>query len=142
MTAHTETCEACGQTVEGEIYHLGFSDMAALYCSSCPRVLLLKDWTLLDRNGIKSPNLMAHDPGFQPYDRHLLSYFEQIEALFRPCQCGGHYRYMNSPRCPHCNGLLRGDCYEDKPILKERDCYVFVTASSVDDHECLRANVA
>jgi hypothetical protein len=40
---------------------------------------------------------------------------------------------MNPPRCARCRGLLRGDVYEDKPILKLNDGYVFVTVGSVKD---------
>lgn len=142
MTAHTAKCQTCGRKVSGEIYHLGFSDMDALYCSSCPRVLLFKDHSLLDRFGIKWPHLKAHDPGFQFYNRHLLPVFERIESLFKPCQCGGRYAYMNPPRCPKCNGLLRGDLYEDKPILKQNDGYVFVTVGCVDDLQQLKPEYA
>ena len=137
MTAHTAKCRNCGEDVSGEIYHLGFSDMQALYCSSCPKVLLLKDFSLLERNNIKWPNLRACDPEFQYFERHLFPVFKQIEKLFRPCSCGGHYGYMNPPRCPKCAGLFLGDVYEDKPVLKSRDKYVFVTVGSVDDVEQL-----
>ncbi|WP_139351688.1 hypothetical protein [Rhodanobacter sp. C06] len=138
MTAQIIVCQACNAEVHGEIYHLGFCDMQALYCSSCPKVLLLKDRELLPSNGISWPNLTAADPGFEFYDRHLLPVYASIEALFDPCECGGRYLYMAPPHCPKCGGLLRGDCYEDKPILKERDGYVFVSAGSVTDHEQLK----
>jgi hypothetical protein len=138
MTAHTAPCQACGERILGEIFHLGFSDMDALYCSSCPSVLLLKDGRILERHGITWPDVDASKPGFQFYCRHLLPVFAQIEALFRPCACGGHYGFMNPPRCPQCLGLLRGDVYEDKPILKLNDGYVFVTVGSVDDRTQLR----
>jgi len=131
MTKHTVKCQSCSAEVVGELYHAGFSDMEGLYCSSCPRVLLLKDWHLLEQRGIRLPP----EGSFQYYNRHMLSYYAQVEALFRQCQCGGHYGYMNSPRCPVCSGLLRGDSYEDKPILKQQDGFVFVTTGSVDDHE-------
>lgn len=138
MTEHTAKCEACGESVSGEIYHLGFSDMEALYCSSCPKVLLMKDHNLLESVGIKWLNLEPGDAGWQEYGRHVLPVYEKIENLFNPCECGGVYRYMNPPRCPRCQGLLRGDMYEDKPVLKNRDGYVFVTTGSVDDVEQLK----
>ena len=93
---------------------------------------------MLERNNIKWPNLRACDPGFQYFDRHLFPVFKQIEDLFRPCSCGGHYGYMNPLRCPKCDGLFLGDIYEDKPVLKTRDKYVFVTIGSVDDVEQLK----
>lgn len=133
MTAHTTKCQTCGEAISGEIYHLGFSNMEALYCSSCPRVLLLKTPGLLERFHLTYPPLNADKPGFQPYLRHLLPFFAEVETLFSPCQCGGRYGYMNPPRCPKCNGLLRGNAYEDKPISKLNDGYVFVTLGSVDD---------
>jgi len=133
MSAHAAVCQACHREVQGEIFHLGFSDMDALYCSKCPKVLLLKDWRLPQRRGILPPT----EREFQYYSRQWLPYYAKVEALFRPCACGGHYGYMNPPRCPLCNGLLRGDCYEDKPILKQRDGYVFVCAGSVNDSEQL-----
>ena len=133
MSTHVATCSACGQAVAGKLYHFGFSSMRALYCSDCPRVLLLKHWDILNRHGIVWPGLEAGSPGFERYCRHLLPVFARIEELFSPCACGGHYRYMNPPRCPQCRGLLRGDLYEDKPILKLNDGYVFVTVGAVGD---------
>ena len=139
MTRHSADCRACGETVSGDIYHQGFADMDALYCSSCPKVLLVQDRrALLGRFAISWPALEAHSPGFEIYCRHLMPAFERLEALFEPCTCGGHYRYMNPPRCPGCNGLLRGDLYEDKPISKINDLYVFATAGVVYDAEQLR----
>ncbi len=135
MNTHTETCDSCGASVNGETYHRGFSQMEALYCSKCPRVLLLKDWELLKRHGIEFPSLDISAPGSQSYCRHVLPTFRRIEALFRPCQCGGRYGYLNPPRCPMCAGLLRGDTYEDKPILNFNDGYVFISIGSVDDRD-------
>jgi hypothetical protein len=137
MTEHVTNCRSCGAAVSGEVYHLGFSQMDALYCSTCPRVLLLKDRSLLERRGISFPSLDISSAGAQPYCRHVLPTFAQIEALFDPCQCGGHFKYMNPPRCPKCFGLLLGDIYEDKPILKFNDGYVFVTAGSIDEEAAL-----
>jgi len=142
MSKHVGTCEACGQAVSGELYHLGFSNMQALYCSNCPSVLLLKHWDILERHGIVWPSLETASPGFEHYCRHLLPVFARIEELFSPCACGGHYRYMNSPRCPRCRGLLRGDVYEDKPILKLNDGYVFATTGAVADLAQLRRHDA
>jgi hypothetical protein len=138
MSTYVVRCEACGKDIEGEIHHLGFSNMDALYCSSCPRVLFLKTPGLLERFGIKRPGMGQAQPGFLPFLRHLLPFYEKVEALFLPCECGGHYRYMNSPRCPKCNGLLRGDLYGDKPIAKVTDGYALVTVGAVDDVDKLR----
>ncbi len=135
MVTDKVICQSCNAEVEGVTYHLGFSNMDALYCSSCPRVLLLKDWNLLAENGITRPG----QDEFQFYNRHVLPFYARIEALFRPCVCGGRYRYMNPPRCPLCNGLLRGNCYEDKPVLKQRDYHVFICGGSVEDRAWLKS---
>ncbi len=142
MTAHTTKCEACGESVSGEVYYRGFSNMEALYCSSCPRVLLLTANTPIEHLGIACPSLQPHHPDFQFYCRHLLPYFAKIEDLFQPCECGGRYGYMNPPRCPKCNGLLRGDLYEDKPILKLNDLYAFVSVGSVDGNQQIKPEYA
>jgi hypothetical protein len=127
MTAYSVKCQACGNEITGESYHPGFRDMDALYCSSCPGVLLLKDRNLPGRFGIRWPDLQVHDPGFRSCERHLLPVFGKIEVLFQSCACGGHYGYLNPPRCPDCDGLLRGGLYADTPVLKRNDRYVFVT---------------
>lgn len=139
MSTYVVECQACGEDVAGEIHHLAFTNMEALYCSSCPRVLLLKTPSLLERFKIVRPPLEKSKPGFLPYLRHLLPFYEKVEALFLPCECGGHYGYMNPPRCPKCNGLLRGDLYGDKPIAKATDGYALVTLGSVDDISHLKA---
>ena len=137
MTKETATCQSCGKDIAGEIYHLGFSNMEALYCSSCPKVLLLSDFELIENRNIIWPHLKANDEGWQYYDRHLLPVYSQIEKLFKDCNCGGRFGFMNPPRCPKCSDLLRGNCYEDKPILKQRDRYIFVCGGSVTDKEQL-----
>lgn len=133
MSTYVVTCQACGADVAGEIHHLGASNMEALYCSACPRVLFLKTPGLLERFDIVRPPVVKSYAGFQPYLRHLLPFYAKVEALFLPCECGGHYGFMNAPRCPKCNGLLRGDCYGDRPIAKVTDGYALVTVGCVDD---------
>ncbi|HEX8988384.1 MAG TPA: hypothetical protein VF816_10510 [Rhodocyclaceae bacterium] len=132
MSAYVVQCQACGASIEAELRHLAAGDMDALYCSSCPKVLLART-SLLERFGLVRPPLGHLHPGFLPYLRHLLPYYAKVEALFRPCDCGGHFGFMNSPRCPKCNGLLRGDLYGDKPIAKVTDGYAIVSAGAVDD---------
>lgn len=139
MGTHIVQCQACGESVSGEIHHLAFANMEALYCSSCPRVLLLKTPGILERFGIVRPPLGHQYPGFLPYLRHLLPFFAKVEALFAPCQCGGHYGFMNPPRCPKCNGLLRGDLYGDKPLAKVTDGYALVTLEAVDAERQLKS---
>jgi hypothetical protein len=137
MTAHSVTCKCCSSLVRGELFHLGFSDMDCMYCDSCPRVLLLKDHTLADRNGIHWPNLQPGAPGWEYYDRHLLPYYARLEALFKPCSCGGTFRVSAAPRCPSCNASLLGAAPEaDKPSTWRKG-HVFVSVGCFDDIEWL-----
>lgn len=137
MTVHSVACKCCGAVVEGELYHLGFSDMGCMYCDSCPRVMLLKDHTLAARNGINRPQLQAGDPGWEYYDRHLLPYYAQFEALFKSCTCGGRFRVSAAPRCPLCNGPILGISPEaDKPSTWHKG-HVFVTVGALTDAEWL-----
>jgi len=138
MTKHSVTCKKCNETVQGELYHLGFSDMDCMYCDSCPRALLLKDHTLAQRCGIEWPNLQPGDKGWEYYNRHLLPVYARFEALFLPCECGGTYRAGAPPRCPKCNEYL-GDGVPDfdKPSTWLKG-HVFVTAGAVTDRDHLR----
>lgn len=137
MTSHSLTCKCCDTEVQGELYHLGFSDMDCMYCDSCPSVLLLKEQMLATKNGIEWPNLQPGDLGWEYYNRYLLPYYARFEALFKPCRCGGHYRASAAPRCPKCNGLLAEYAPPtDKPSLWQKG-HVFVTVGSVTDSEWL-----
>lgn len=139
MTAHSVICKSCEARIEGELYHLGFSDMDCMYCDSCPRVLLLKDYTLAERHGIKWPQLQPGDPGWEFYNRHLLPYYARFEALFKPCVCGGHFRASAAPRCPSCNGFLFGVAPPaDQPSTWHKG-HVFITLGSFTDTEWLNA---
>lgn len=138
MTKHTQACESCGVSIEGELYHLGLSNMSCMYCDSCPSVLLIKDGDLASRHGIERPYLRAGDEGWEYYDRHLLPFYERYEALFKPCSCGGRYHAYALPRCPECNGYILGGTPEpDKPIAWLRR-HVFITTGSVTDSEHVR----
>jgi hypothetical protein len=95
--------------------------------------------SIIEEAGILWPNLQAGDKGWEPWNRHLLPIFEEIEALFIKCTCGGSFRYMNPPRCPKCNEFLDGHGYEDKPILRERSKYVFVSVDSIDDVDAIKS---
>ena len=61
MTKESTKCQSCGKKIKGEIYHPGFSNMEALYCSARPMVLLRSDFQLLETNGIKRPILKERD---------------------------------------------------------------------------------
>jgi hypothetical protein len=127
MTKHTQICAVCSATVSCVIHHLGFSDMDAVYCSMCPKVLLLDD---RPKNDTQFPNLVAGDEGWKEFDRHLLPYFLETEKQFPLCSCGGSFKFMNPPRCPKCFGFILGEEYEDKPI-KRNNGYVYITKGSI-----------
>ncbi len=111
--------------------------MSCMYCDSCPKVLLLKDGSILKKNGIKFPQLQPSDEGWEFYDRHLIPTYEKIEALFNPCSCGGRFRAWAVPRCSICNDYIFGSAPElDKPINWSSK-HVFVTVSSFIDNEHL-----
>lgn len=141
MARHVQTCRSCGEDVEGELYHLGFSDFDCMYCDSCPRVLLLRDHDLAKRNGIEWPNLKPEDAGWEPWNQHLLPVYKKIEDLFRPCLCGGRFRFMAPPRCPMCNEHIFGKGYEDKPIARQNEGYAFITIGSVCDKDQIGRDV-
>ncbi|HDY99556.1 MAG TPA: hypothetical protein ENH72_13850 [Pseudomonas sabulinigri] len=132
MTEHVQKCGACGEEVKGELYHLGFSDMDAVYCWDCPNVLLIKDHDFFEKNGITFPHLMPGDKGWQEYNKHMLPYYKEAEKLFPGCGCGGSFRFMAPPRCPKCNDYLAGKDkdYGGKPYYRYHK-YVFVTVGSV-----------
>ena len=130
MTKHTLICQSCNSEIAGEIYHLGFSNMEAIYCTNCPNVLLIKDLNFYNKNGIKILNLKAGDKGWQAYDRHLLPYFKKVESLFPDCSCGGKFEYMAAPRCPNCNEYIMGNGYDDKPIYRNIR-HVFISKESI-----------
>ena len=143
MTKHIQNCISCGRDSEGELYHLGFSDMGCMYCDSCPSVLLLKDHSLAKRNGIEWPNLSPGDEGWEYYNRHLIPVYQSFEKLFKPCHCGGVYKAYALPRCSKCNGYIFGGNPEpDKPINWQNRRHVFVATNSVVDKEQVRENVA
>jgi hypothetical protein len=111
-------------------YHVGFSDIVQLYCATCEGVLLVDLYhpALSDLHSWAEQN--AKGFGFAPADL-----WREFEARFRPCPCGGRFAYLNPPRCPHCRGLLRGDCYAGEPTRKVQDGYVFVPGASFTGRE-------
>uniref|UniRef100_UPI001E5733D3 hypothetical protein n=1 Tax=Marinimicrobium alkaliphilum TaxID=2202654 RepID=UPI001E5733D3 len=142
MTKHIQECKSCGQKSEGELYHLGFSDMDCMYCDSCPRVLLLKDRDFLKKKGIVWPSLLPGDEGWEHYNRHLFPLYEKLESLFKPCECGGRFRAWAVARCSQCNDYLFGVAPEpDKPSMWHSK-YVFVTVGSYNDIEQLNGKFA
>lgn len=130
MTKHTQECEKCKKSIDGEIYHLGFSNIEAVYCSSCPNVLLIEDQDFFSNNGVDFPNLVAGDKGWQEYNKHLLPYYKKAEKLFPKCECGGSFQFMAPPRCANCNEYLSGNGYDNKPYYRNHK-YVFVSKNSV-----------
>ena len=129
MTHHIQQCKSCDTEVQGELYHLGFSDMEALYCERCPNVLLIKDPDFYRRIGVSPPNLSAGDEGWLEYNRHLLPFFGQVESHLPTCSCGGCFRYMAAPRCAACNDYIFAQPYSEPIDRSVR--HVFVSKDSV-----------
>jgi hypothetical protein len=115
-----------------------------MYCDSCPNVLLLKNHKIFEDREIKFPNLLPSDEGWQSYEKHLLPIYSKVESLFKPCDCGGHFRAWANPRCPVCNDFLLGEETEpDKPSKwVSRSSYVFIATNSYDDEQYLVGNGA
>jgi hypothetical protein len=113
-------CVTCGTAIPCGSFHTGFSDMDVLCCSKCERALLMSRW-----DTFLSPE-SSEMPAFEEYNRYYIPGWKRIEELLKPCPCGGRFAFLNSPRCPLCHGLLCGDMYEDKPILKEVDRYPII----------------
>ena len=97
--------------------------MDAVYCASCPNVLLLKD-------RMNFPSLMAGDNGWQEYDKHLLPYFAEAEKTFPKCICGSTFKFMAVPKCPKCKGSLIAKSYDNKPSYRIQS-YAFVSTGSI-----------
>jgi hypothetical protein len=126
-------CQSCGNYIKGKSYHLGFSNLIDFYCSNCEAVLLIGTYDLK----LESFQKLKERP-FETFNRHEIPYWDQIATFFTNCECGGNFAYLNPPRCPKCKGLLRGNCYEDKPILKDRDGYVFVCGKSYSGKDLIK----
>jgi hypothetical protein len=126
-------CQSCGSYIQGNSYHLGFSNLDAFYCSKCEAALLIEGYHL----NLEHLQAVKQKP-FEYFNRHEIPYWNQVATLFSKCECGGDFAYLNPPRCPKCKGFLRGNCYEDKPILKQRDGYVFVCGKSYSSKDLIK----
>jgi hypothetical protein len=104
-----------------------------LYCSKCERVLVL-DQRDLNLSDISE----KYPPPFDVYSRGQIAYWSDIESLFNDCPCGGHFSFLNSPRCPVCKGLIQGEIYHGKPYVRKQDLRVIVTGGYSVPKELLR----
>jgi hypothetical protein len=134
-TRRTLICQSCSHPVECDSFNTGMSMTDILYCSQCESTLLLQ-WARL-------PPSLAHlfsppTSGWLEFNRHLIPYWNEVESHLNPCDCGGIYAFLNSPRCPHCRQLLLGDLYQDKPILKELDRYPLIPGPTISSERKLR----
>ena len=91
----TMQCPACHANLRDLVkgpYHSGFSNVAALYCDTCAKTLVI---------GSYDPKYQALTPGKQPW---CLSEDEKlrVENHIKPCSCGGRFRFGAFPRCPVC----------------------------------------
>lgn len=125
-------CINCGRFVRARSYHLGFSDLLALYCSSCEGVLLVG--TDVDYRDLLPPRDRLSQGDYGSWE---LPYWQTIERLFAPCPCGGSFGYLNPPRCPHCHAPIAGDVFAGKVALKQRERYCFLSGKQVDGANAL-----
>jgi hypothetical protein len=113
-------CQSCGTLVPFKAYHIGFSSFYPLYCDSCPDVLLLEDY-------LRFPYGSCTNSPSENAGKNWLPGIHKVDSTLPKCKCGGSFAYMNPPRCPHCLGLVQGDLYAGKPVMKGRDRYTFVS---------------
>ncbi len=109
-------CLSCFKKVKFNVYHGGFSNKLAIYCSGCPCVLYIEDFSKLPNTHNKPTN-----SGYSEY----ISEFENFDKTLPKCKCGGEFKYLNNPKCPQCKGEFFGDIYKGKPIYKMRDFNLF-----------------
>lgn len=133
MNPTDTTCLDCQRSIPAKLLHLGFSDTLALYCSRCEAVLLIDLFNTNLRDLFPPRQIPQGDYGVWE-----IPYWEKIEALFHACPCGGHFGYLNPPRCPACKGFIVGNLYEGKPAKKAIDGYAYVTGLAYTAEEMLK----
>lgn len=81
-------CDRCSKSFRVQSFHAGFGDVAYLYCSNRPHVLIV------DQGVADAPPLL------QEADLEAVARFES--RLPSCASCGGSFEYLNPFRCPHC----------------------------------------
>jgi hypothetical protein len=79
-------CEHCKKQFGYFLVHNGFNESAYAYCDTCGITALLHGWKVP-----KSVHMVPHQ-----------NITPEVEPHLAPCQCGGSFRAVASPRCPHC----------------------------------------
>lgn len=88
------TCPQCGQPLEFERYHGGFSNEGFMYCDRDATAVI---WGTYDAAYERIVGNDAH-----PW---MLNAEQQsaVEAGMSHCPCGGRFAFANPPLCPHCS---------------------------------------
>jgi hypothetical protein len=125
-------CRCCDRFISCKGYHSGFSDVVAMYCSGCEGVLVV---ALRDLENFLPPHkeVPAGDFG-----RWKIPYWSRIEERYSACSCGGHFGYLNPPRCSLCHGEISGNLFDSKPALKEREGYFLVFGKEFRGQDALK----
>jgi hypothetical protein len=91
----TETgdCSLCGKQFSYYLIHNGFNNTSYAYCDTCGCTAFFSAYST-------KPDGVVLEP-FQKISRNVETYLQQ-------CACGGHFRAVSSPRCPHCHQPLSG----------------------------------
>jgi len=84
------SCSCCEKQFGYYLIHNGFNDSSYAYCDLCGEICLLNLWTLPAGVEIKEYGVVP----------------KNVEALLKPCKCGGTFRKSAAPRCPHCSSTL------------------------------------
>ncbi len=111
---HSARCPHCQRDFEYQQYHSGFGDQGYMYCDADEAVLT---WSSYD------PVYRGLVPGTHPW---MLGEDGKatVEGALNDCPYGGHFRFGNLPRCPHCR--------EDISSVVPGDIYFVVTGRWVD----------
>jgi hypothetical protein len=82
-------CDYCAKSFRLQSFHAGFSSQLYFYCDTGTHTLVVPD------DIIGAPRLIGRvDPAV----------IADFDARLPLCdRCGGHFRYANSFRCPHCH---------------------------------------
>jgi hypothetical protein len=89
MADCTFTCPKCQKQAVVQTYG-GMSDIYSMNCTKCPICV----------------HIGLYDPSFSPLYMRFLGYTEELnkklEAMLKPCECGGAFAANAPYRCPHC----------------------------------------
>jgi hypothetical protein len=111
------TCKECHQESvfdQPYAYHAGFSNQGFLYDDAGTCTLI---WSSFDPAYV---SIAGQNHPWMLTDPQRVS----LEAALKPSPSGGHWRFANPPRCPHCGAAI------EQSIL--HTIYYFVFPGSVN----------